>query len=162
MIKKISSTLFLLLFFTITKAQWKADIKELDFIAGKWFVGHEWGDMEENWSAPMGNTMICSYRCVKNGKVVFYEFIVIEQTDSVPVMRLRHFGPGSVAWEGKETTNNYPLVSLENGRAVFEAPDKKLRMIFFRKNETQLSVSLEREGKEGKWEKDVFEYTLKD
>src|SRR5688572_27151211 len=73
------------------------DIKDLSFMQGKWVTHGEWGDMEENWSAPMGNSMMCSYRCVKDGKVVFYEFIVIEQLATGPVMKLRHFSPGNIA-----------------------------------------------------------------
>ncbi|MHA4812545.1 DUF6265 family protein [Flavitalea flava] len=65
--------------------------------------------MEEFWGPPIGNNMICSYRCVKDGKVVFYEFVVIEQKDtlseSVPVMILRHFKPGSISWEDKDKPN---------------------------------------------------------
>src|SRR5262245_28027354 len=77
------------------------EIKELEFMAGHWTTTGEWGDMEETWSKPMGNSMMCSYRCVKNGKIVFYEFIVIEQQPTGPVMKLRHFSPGNVAWEDK-------------------------------------------------------------
>ena len=50
------------------------NIKDLAFMAGKWTTHSAWGDMEENWSEPMGNNMMCSYRCVKDGKVIFYEF----------------------------------------------------------------------------------------
>ena len=78
------------------------DIKALAFISGKWKTTTSWGDMEEYWSEPMGNCMVCAYRCVKDGKVVFYEFIVIEQMTSGPVMKLRHFSPGNIAWEDKD------------------------------------------------------------
>lgn len=140
----------------------KASVSDLAFIAGKWTVQHEWGDMEETWGAPMGDNMMGSYRCVNNGKIVFYEFMVIEQTDSVPVMRLRHFGPGSIGWEDKDHPNVYPLVQLSNEQATFERPDKKLRLLFWRKGPEQLTVTLEREGRDGKWEKDAFDYRLKD
>jgi hypothetical protein len=139
----------------------KARISDLSFMAGRWFVHHEWGDMEENWAEPMGDNMVCSYRCVKNGKIVFYEFIVVEQSDSVPVMKLRHFSPGNVAWEEKDKPYHYPLVQLSSSHAVFERPDKKLRMIFTRRDRDHLTVVLERENKDGKWEKDNFDYALK-
>ncbi|HEX8037850.1 MAG TPA: DUF6265 family protein, partial [Chryseosolibacter sp.] len=47
-------------------------ISNLAFISGKWLAETDWGQMEENWSEPLGNCMMCSYRCVKDGKVVFY------------------------------------------------------------------------------------------
>ncbi|HEV3326929.1 MAG TPA: DUF6265 family protein [Puia sp.] len=104
----------------------KADIKGLSFMTGTWGQHHEWGDMEEFWGPPMGNNMICSYRCVKDGKVLFYEFVVIEQSDSVPVMILRHFKPGSIAWEEKDKPERYPLVSLDRDNAVFASPTVRL------------------------------------
>jgi len=126
---------------------------------GVWRLQHAWGDMEEIWGPPMGDNMICAYRCVKDGKVVFYEFIVIEQSDSVPVMKLRHFNPGSIAWEDKNNPYLYPLVAFEKNRAVFERPDKKSRLIYERKLGTELVSVLERE-KDGKWEKEEFRYQL--
>ena len=59
------------------------NIKDLAFMSGNWKTHSAWGDMEEHWSEPLGNSMMCAYRCVKDGKVIFYEFIVIEQMDSM-------------------------------------------------------------------------------
>lgn len=136
--------LFLLLFPVGVSAQ---NIKDLHFMSGKWVMQHEWGDMEENWSEPMGNSMVSTFRCVKDGKVLFYEFMVIEQTDSVPVMYMRHFNPGSIGWEEKGQPNVYPLAVLEKNKAVFEQADKKLRLIFLRKDATHLTITLDQEGK---------------
>jgi hypothetical protein len=129
-------------------------------MSGKWLAKSEWGDMEENWSEPMGNSMMCSYRCVKNGQVVFYEFIVIEQTAKGPVMKLRHFSPGNIGWEEKDKPYEYPLMFLESDRARFERPDKKTALTFHRTSPTKMNVILEREDKDGKWVQDEFDYTL--
>ena len=137
----------------------KAHVKDIEFMKGVWRLQHAWGDMEEIWGPPMGNNMICAYRCVKDGKIVFYEFIVIEQSDSVPVMKLRHFNPGSIGWEDKNTPYLYPLVALEQNKAVFERQDKKSRLIYERKSPNQLISVLERE-KEGKWDREEFRYQL--
>jgi hypothetical protein len=135
-------------------------ITDLSFMAGKWVTKGEWGDMEEHWSAPMGNSMMCSYRCVKDGKVLFYEFIVIEQQDGVgPVMKLRHFSPGNIAWEEKDKPYDYPLMYLDEGVARFERPDKKTSLTFQRLAPDKLKVILERQEKDGKWVQDEFHYT---
>ena len=126
---------------------------------GVWRLRHAWGDMEEIWGPAMGDNMICAYRCVKDGKIVFYEFIVIEQSDSVPVMKLRHFNPGSIGWEDKNSPYLYPLVELEQDKAVFERPDKKSRLIYERHSANELISVLERE-KDGKWSKEEFRYQL--
>lgn len=137
-------------------AQKTPHIKDLHFISGKWVMQHEWGDMEENWSAPLGNSMMGSFRCVKDGKPLFYEFMLIEQTDSMPVMYLRHFNPGSIGWEDKDKPHVYPLSLLEKNKAVFEKADKKLRLMFVRKDEQHLTITLDDEGKET-----VFDLRLK-
>lgn len=136
------------------------DIKDLAFLAGRWTTTTEWGDMEEHWSKPMGNSMMCSYRCVKDGKVVFYEFIVIEQGPSGPVMKLRHFSPGNIAWEEKDKPYEYPLMFLDADRARFERPDKKTALTFYRPSHNKLEVVLDRQDKDGKWIQDEFHYTL--
>jgi hypothetical protein len=136
------------------------ELKELSFMAGRWTAKSEWGDMEESWSEPLGNSMMCSYRCVKNGKVVFYEFIVIEQTPTGPVMKLRHFSPGNIGWEDKDKPYEYPLMFLESDRARFERPDKKTALTFHRTGPNKMLVILEREDKDGKWVQDEFDYTL--
>jgi Domain of unknown function (DUF6265) len=140
-------------------AQVKADLKQLDFISGKWTGSMEWGALEEYWSEPMGDNMFCAFRCVKDGKALFYEFIVIEQSESgVPTMRLRHFNRGNIAWEDKDKPYEYPLIELKEKRAVFESTDKKTRLIYERQSDNKLSAILEHE-KDGKIETDSFIYS---
>jgi len=136
------------------------NIKDLAFMAGKWKTQSTWGDMEENWSDPMGDCMMCSYRCVKDGKVVFYEFIVIEQLATGPVMKLRHFSPGNIGWEEKDKPYEYPLTFLEPDKARFERPDKKTALTFDRTGPGSMKVILERQDQEGRWVEDVFDYKL--
>ncbi|MBL7842808.1 MAG: hypothetical protein JNK44_03010 [Cyclobacteriaceae bacterium] len=143
-----------------TTAQTKTDLTQLNFMSGKWTGSMAWGDMEEYWSEAMGDNMVCAFRCVKDGKTVFYEFIVIEQSESgVPTMKLRHFGRGNIAWEEKDKPYEYPLVKLEKNKAVFESADNKTRLIYERIDANQLRAVLERE-KNGKWEVDEFLYRL--
>lgn len=137
-------------------------LADLEFMAGQWQTTTEWGEMDEVWSKPLGNCMMCSYRCVKNGKIVFYEFIVIEQleNDSVPIMRLRHFNPGSIGWEEKDKPYVYPLISLTRTKAVFERPDKKSALSFERLSKESL-VAVLIQDKDGKKESTEFRYTAK-
>ncbi|HYF32540.1 MAG TPA: DUF6265 family protein [Chitinophagaceae bacterium] len=139
----------------------KFKLADLQFMAGKWKTTSNWGDMDEYWSEPRGNCMMCTYRCVKNGKVVFYEFIVIEQSDndSVPVMKLRHFNPGSIGWEEKDKPYLYPMISLEGQKAVFERPDKSSSISYERISTTKLRSLLVQE-KDGKKNTTEFMYEL--
>jgi hypothetical protein len=151
----------LILLFQISFAQEAPirSISDLKFMAGNWVTSGQWGDMEENWTEPLGNSMMCSYRCVKDGKIVFYEFIVIEQQPTGPVMKLRHFSPGNIAWEEKDKPYEYPLIYLDENVARFERPDKKTSLTFERVASDKLKVILERQDKDGKWVQDEFNYT---
>ncbi len=102
-------------------AQVKANLSQLEFMSGLWIGKMEWGNIEEFWSKPDGDNMICTFRLTNDGQAQFYEFIVIEQSESgVPVMRLRHFSRGNIAWEEKDKPYEYTIVKLEENKAVFE------------------------------------------
>jgi len=138
----------------------KFKIADLEFMAGQWKTTSDWGEMDEHWSKPLGNCMMCTYRCVKDGKVIFYEFIVVEQneTDSAPVMKLRHFNPGSIGREDKESPYLYPLVSLEGQKAIFEARDKETIISYERISKNTLKSVLIQE-KDGKRKTTEFIFT---
>jgi hypothetical protein len=140
----------------------KADLKKLDFFSGKWVGTKDWGELEEYWSEPMGDNMFCGFRCVKDGKVVFYEFVVIEQSVSGrPVMKLRHIMPGNIAREEKDKPFIFDLIQLENNRAVFESTDRKVRLIYERVDSNNLRAVLEKET-DGKIETEEFLYKKAD
>lgn len=161
MIKQALTSLFLIGAISASVAQVPIrNIKDLAFMSGKWTTHSAWGDMEASWSEPMGNSMMSSYRCVKNGKVIFYEFSVIEQMDSGPVMKLRHFSPGNIGWEEKDKPYEYPLMFLEPDKARFERPDKKTALTFHRTAPDAMQVILESQDQDGRWVEDVFDYKL--
>lgn len=137
----------------------KLDLDGLRFMAGQWITHSAWGDMETIWSEPMGNCMMSSFRCVKDGKVIFYEFSVIEQDDGPPVMKLRHFSPGNIGWEDKDKPYEYPLMFLDTDKARFERPDKKTALTFHRTGSDSMQVIIERQDEHGRWVEDVFDYT---
>lgn len=155
---KVVFVVVLALFSNRAFAQIKADMSQLAFFAGEWRGKMDWGDLEEYWSEPMGNSMMCSFRCIREGKPVFYEFVVIEQKAGVPTMMLRHFNPGNIAWEDKDKPYEYALVELTKTKCVFESADKKTRLTYERESDT-LHVILERE-KESEKVSDRFVYQL--
>lgn len=139
-------------------AQTNREMNSLKFMAGTWRTPHAWGDMEEIWSEPTHGNMMGSFRCIKDGKIVFYEFMVIEQRDSATVFKLRHFSPGSIAWEDKESPYLYPMVSLSATTATFERPDGETRITYALVTPNQLKSTLERKEKDGTWRVDTFLY----
>ena len=134
-------------------------LENLVFISGRWTGEMDGGVIDEHWSAPSGDNMMCVFRFVKGGKAIFYEILLIEMTASGPVLRLKHFNPGLTGWEEKNEVHSYPLVELDKNKAVFEKPDKTTRMRFQRTSPESLLVVLERM-KDGKTTSEEFKYRL--
>jgi len=160
--KKVHLLILLLtsIIFSASAQLKKASVNDLAFMAGKWTLKHEWGDMEEFWGLPMGDNMVSTFRCVKDGKVVFYEFMAIEQSDSIPVMKLRHFNKGSIGWEDKDKPYLMPVIKLAKNEVVFESLDKAVLITYKRISPLKMDCILDEKGKDGKWKRDVFGYTL--
>ncbi|HEU4388103.1 MAG TPA: DUF6265 family protein [Blastocatellia bacterium] len=132
-----------------TKPVSKVTLSDLSFISGRGTGDLGGGVIDEQWSLPAGDSMMGMFRYVKDGKAVFYEFLLIEQTQDGPVLRLKHFNPGLIGREEKAEVYSYPLVEYNENRAVFERPDKLTRLTFHRKSADSLSVVLDqtRDGK---------------
>ncbi len=137
----------------------KVSLADLSFITGLWRAEFGGGLGEEHWSASSGDSMVGTFRFVKDGSAHFYEFMLIEQTNKGLVLRLKHFNPGLIGWEDKAQVHSYPLVEFHKGLAVFEKVDKKSRLTFRRSAKDALLVSLE-QNHDGKPESEVFSFKL--
>lgn len=158
----VLTLLFQILFLTPSKAQHiEAKVDQLAFMSGRWVLQHKWGDMEEYWSQPAGDNMICSFRCIKDGRAVFYEFIALEQSDKLVTMKMRHFNRGNIAWEEKNKPYIFNVVSLTKNKVVFESVDKKVKLGYERTATGKMLSWLEEKNKKGATEKELFNYTLK-
>jgi hypothetical protein len=139
----------------------KASVSQLAFMAGTWTQKSTWGDMEEFWGEPMGDSMVSSFRVVKDGKAAFYEFVVIEEQNQVPVFKMRHFNRGSIGWEDKDKPLLFYLVDIQKNKADFELKDKSVHLTYQLVSPDKLDVILFEKDKKGKLQKDVFNYSRK-
>ncbi|HSE40548.1 MAG TPA: DUF6265 family protein [Acidobacteriota bacterium] len=140
----------------------ETSLKDLSWIAGHW-GGELWGgNLEEIWTAPEGDCMMGMFRFVKEGRVQLYEFLTIENELQGPVLKLKHFNRGLKGWEEKEETIQFPLISATSNEAVFQRVEKEkpAKMIFRRKDDQTLVVTLERD-QEGKTVSEDFVYKRK-
>jgi hypothetical protein len=143
---------------TMEEAPSHAQLAKLAFITGHWRGEMHGGVIEEDWSSSEGDNMMGMFRLVKDGEGVFYEFMTIEQAGETPVLRLRHFSQGLVAWEEKGEVEAYPLVELGEARAVFENEDSATRLIYECPSAETLVITLEKK-KAGKTSSQVFSFT---
>lgn len=151
----------LIVLLLLVPAAFAADVRnvsELTFLEGWWQMteGDSW--TEEIWTAPKSDSVLGIAREIRNGKTVFYEILAIEQDESGPVMKLRHFNHALIGWEDKESPVLLPLVSLTANEAVFERADKQVRLTYRRTAPDTLYAMLERT-KDGK--KRTLEFTYK-
>lgn len=107
-----------------------AEVDDLAWLAGRWEGEIGGQPVEEQWSAPAGGAMMGMFRWLREGKPFLYEHFLLEPGQGGPVMHLRHFHPGSIAWEEKERPVPFTLVSLTSGEkgaeAVFEDSSAEL------------------------------------
>ncbi len=90
-----------------------------------WITGHWQGEMfeglgEEVWSAPSGKSMMGMYRHVKDGKLIFYEFLIITEESNSLTLKLKHFNPDLTGWEEKDIFVEFPLVKITQNEVYFD------------------------------------------
>ena len=134
-------------------------LADLSFITGLWRADFGGGLGEEHWSPSSGDSMVGTFRFVKDDSAHFYEFMLIEQTTKGLVLRLKHFNPGLIGWEEKAQVHSYPLVEFHKGLAVFEQVDRKSRLTFRRTAKDALLVLLE-QTHDGKQDSEEFKFKL--
>jgi hypothetical protein len=137
----------------------RVKLSDLSFMMGLWQADWNGGLGEEHWSPPLGDSMVGTFRFVKDGKGRFYELMLIEQTTNGPVLRLKHFNPGLIGWEDKTQVYRFPLVECRAGIAIFEREDMKSRLTYSRTSIQTLSVVLEEPG-DGKLNSEDFKFKL--
>jgi hypothetical protein len=111
------------------------------------WLGESWrgekdsGLIEEQWSKPEGDTMMGMFRWIKDGKVFFYEFMTIEQTEEGLILRIKHFNQGLIGWEEKEKSFSCVLTQLDGEKAVFFArEEEKPLWLVFERMENSLKI----------------------
>jgi hypothetical protein len=91
-----------------------AAIEAFAFLEGSWQGEGMGGQVDELWSAPAAGTMAGTFRLVRDGQVVFYEFLALEEDGGTVVFRLKHFdpGPGLRGWEATDRETLFRLVRV--------------------------------------------------
>jgi hypothetical protein len=131
-----------------------ASIQSLAFLSGTWTEDSPDGHEEEYWSKPIGSSIVGTYRVVKDGSAVFYEFWAIESEASHLVFKMKHFNQGLVGWE--EKADMVRLTTSVSGPhdVLFSNADGSLTLRYQRSGE-ELTSTLRRT-KDGKTKEDVF------
>jgi len=120
-------------------------LEDLAWMAGDWRSERGGDLLQELWSEPVGDSMMCAFRWMKGGKSWMYELITITREDKGLRMRLKHFSNQMVAWEEKDECLDFSLVRLSDREAVFEHPTRKnaRRLIYTRPTDDTMVARVE-------------------
>ena len=129
-------------------------LQPLSFLTGRWTSNADGEFQEEYWSPVQDGSMVGTFRVVRLGKPVFYEFWAVEVEDGKPVYKLKHFNGGLKVWEEKDDLVRLPVRELDSTHVVFANEDGTLSLRYDRKG-TELTATL-RHIKDGKSSDEVF------
>lgn len=121
-----------------------ATLENVKWLAGHWRGEAFGGITEEIWSPPLGGSMMCAFRLIKDNKVDFYELCTIVEDNNTLLLRIKHFHPDLKGWEDKDVTVDFPLVKVTNDRLYFE--DFTIEKVS--PNEINMYVVIQSSGKE--------------
>jgi hypothetical protein len=97
-----------------------ATLEAVAWLAGHWVGEGLGGVSEEIWSPPAGGAMMGAYRMLKDGRPVFYEFLLIVEEKGSLILKLKHFHPDLTGWEEKADFVDFPLVAVEPKAVHFD------------------------------------------
>ncbi|MGE0587354.1 MAG: DUF6265 family protein [Cyclobacteriaceae bacterium] len=98
----------------------KANLKNIEWLAGRWVGEAFGGTTEELWSPPAGKSMMGVFRSVINDQVSFYEIVTIVEENETLLLRLKHFHADLKGWEEKDVTQDFRLVKVTPNRVYFD------------------------------------------
>ena len=112
----------------------RSNVPEYAWLAGSWSGDGFGGTSEESWSLPSSDgTMMGMYRHLDaEGKITFYEFLVMDETG----LRLKHFTPDFIGWETKEEFVTFEMVKYNKDQIELKG------LIFERKSENEMEIRL--------------------
>ena len=150
---KRSLTITAIFFATIiqSEAQEKVTIDQFAWLTGHWIGDGFGGVSEEIWSEPRGGSMIGLYRHLKEGENNFYEIFSLYEDEGSITFRLKHFNPDMKGWEEKDDFVEFPFISVEDGKAVFNG------LIYELTDPDTMIITLKLHSKEKTWE-EVFTF----
>ena len=139
-----------------------ARVADLTWMVGVWTGDGLGGAIEEAVFPALGGAMPSTFRLVRDGDPVFYEFMLYEDTDAGVRLRLHHFNPGLTRWEDEPV--EFLAARVREGEAIFEEKadtEERSRLRYTRQGNTLRAELTElRDGRDTVTAR--FVYTLAD
>lgn len=128
-----------------------ATLAQMKWLQGRWTGKALGGEVEEVWGAAQAGAMLGTFRLVRDGKPVFYEFMMLVEEQGSLVMRLKHFNPDLTGWEEKDQSEEFRLVAIEDNAVHFDGLSMHV-------DGNLVTMHLAIEAKDGTLEESTFRY----
>lgn len=97
-----------------------ASIEQAAWLAGHWEGEGLAGWNETLWSPPAAGTMMGVFRHIRDGRVVFYEFLTVAPEGGTLVLSIKHFDPDMRGWEEPTRSVRFPLLRASRDTLHFD------------------------------------------
>ena len=130
---------------------------DISFIEGHWkTVPADGRVIEAVWLAPAADNILGFMRMMNGDKADLYEILSYELSDQGLVSLVKHFKPGLLGEEEKDSPNRYLFVEASKDRAIFKTVNDDLRILYEKRSSTQFAIARGNQ-ESGKWVfKDLF------
>jgi hypothetical protein len=102
------------------EAQRPATLEDAAWLAGRWVGGGDLGEAESSWSPPYAGQMGGHYILRSNGRIIFYELMILDETADGLRLSVKHFTPSFRAWETVEQWQRFEPRGLSGDEIHFD------------------------------------------
>ncbi|MBB3764325.1 DUF6265 family protein [Sphingomicrobium lutaoense] len=90
------------------------------WMEGRWVGTGMGGDVEEVWSPAQGGQMVGHLTYARDGKVIFYELMLLRPSEGALEMLVKHFDGDFTAWEEKDEWIRFAPETTDPGVLLFK------------------------------------------
>jgi hypothetical protein len=115
----------------------RAELDQLAWITGSWWVEKDGVRTEEHWTSPRGGTMLGMGRTIKADRTVFFEYLRIEQTAEA----LTYLASPN----GRVPATAFRMVEIGPDKVVFTNPENDFptRITYWRAGDDAIGARIE-------------------
>jgi hypothetical protein len=133
-----------------------ATLADAAMLVGSWTGTAFGGTFEQVWNPPSAGSMIGFFKLMREGKVSFYEILLLKEEQGTLSLKVRHFGDDFSAWEEKDEFIDFRFAKAEDDAIHFQG------ISFYRVREDEMhGYIVMRNGDEIREEKLVYRRTVR-
>lgn len=129
-----------------------ATLADAGMLVGSWVGSAFGGTIEEVWNPPSAGSMVGFFKLMHDGKVSFYELLLLVEEEGTLRLKVKHFNPDFSAWEEKKDHVTFRFVKVEENAIHFHG------ISFYRISDDEMHAYIVmRSGEEVREEKLVYQ-----